>query len=354
MPIFILLFTLLLSSCKTKNNSLSTEQKSISESTVSLSIADPDGQSLIRHKLLNIIVQNSLQKPLLSNDHAIAKGDELIVGDKKSTMSFGEERDFSQNEKWLSKVVVSFHDRLEIYFVKDGLYVSKLPELLGLHAGAERVFRWVDVPLSKTSKGHTYYLVSLNREDLMENDSQFFQEEINLSEGHSGKVFHILKRQKVEVMVDYEYSVQAGAIQEFSGRFITRCTRDMMDTGLCGPCYYKRLMPGGAYEKSEVKDLNQLGFAISINENQFPLSSLSASKGPSNQFQFSLKRDEAFDLEIKPGNSSSEERTSRNSEMPAGCKSGHNANTELFASKSIFKIKIKVLGRGEALHSLVF
>lgn len=363
MRLLILLLSLVLSSCgRPKDNAMRGERPFIArgENKVFLSIDHPNDVSLLRQKLLNTVVQSALKDPLRKTSDSISFRDEFIINNMDKDILLQDEVIYKENEQWMSKVIVSYRDRLEVYFVPDLILVSRLIDVLNLKADADREFLWVNPHLKSTAKGSTFYLLSLNHDDLIANDEYFYQEEYDWGADYSTKELNILKNQKVEIKVNYDFLVQTGVPQRFLGSNRLKCSRDLVEAGgFCGQHYYTRIVNGGSFEKTQMTDLANLGLDIEIGDKFFNPSQLNAHLESDGFFKILLNPSEmvnliSYKIAFRALPPPAYIKKVMNYDLTPGCNPIHSSATEAFGAQSRFNIRLKVMGRGERLRSIIF
>jgi hypothetical protein len=360
MPLLILLLTLIISSCGSpKDNAMRGEQSFLSrnENKVFMTI-DHSKSSLLRQKLLNTVVQSAFKEPLVKKEHVVESRDEFIIGDKRQEMLIQDEVIYKENEQWMTKVVVSYEDRLEIYFVPDGILVSRLITVLNLKPDNSRTFLWVNPRINSTQRGNTLYLLSLSHDDLILNDQDFYQEEYKLGNQFSEKVFSILKNQKIKLKVNYEFFVQAGVTVQFKGANPFKCTRELAEMGDCSGHHYKRVVNGGSFEKTEMLNFDLLGFEVVIDNKSFLPTNLRAVHVAAGSFSAFIDTNElvdqdSYNISFKTSSPAALLRPSHNFDITPGCRPAHTSYTEAFGTQSNFSIEMVIFGRGEKLRTII-
>jgi hypothetical protein len=363
MPLLILLLSLIISSCgRPKDNAMRGEQPYIArgENKVFLSLEHPHDASLLRQKLLNTVVQSALKEPLRKTSDKIFFRDEFIINNTKRDILAQDEVIYKENELWMSKVIVSYQDRLEVYFVPDQILISRLVAVLNLKADADREFLWVNPHLSATAKGSTFYLLSFNHDDLIANDESFYQEEYDWGADYSTKELNILKNQKLEILVNYNFMAQTGVPQRFKGSNSLKCSWEYIESGtFCGQHYYTRIVNGGSFEKAQMNDLAKLGLDIEVGKKFYNPTQLNAHLVSDGFFKISVNPSELVDLDsyriaFKAFTPPAYIKKVMNYDLTPGCNPIHTSATEAFSAQSSFKIRLKVIGRGERLRSIFY
>ncbi|MBC7427592.1 MAG: hypothetical protein H7336_03205, partial [Bacteriovorax sp.] len=139
MPYLLILISLIFVSCGVKENALSKLPSSTYslEQRTFITIKHEDGKSIIRSKILNQFVEEEI--PSTEAAIQIDKGDELIGNE----MDQRDLKIYAANEKSMAKIIVSFTDHEEIFFVPKDVPLKTITARLNLKPEAERVFKWI-------------------------------------------------------------------------------------------------------------------------------------------------------------------------------------------------------------------
>lgn len=339
---FILLLATL-ASCGQKTNELP-RSKSINAfiSEKAMVIPHAENGSAIRAKLLNKIVEKDYPVIEENLSNTIQTHDEI----RNVNLSENELKDYELKEKKYTKVVVSYSDREEVYFVKDQIPVQDLALVLELRSEFDRKLTLVLNSHQKSYPGSVFYLVSVNHEDLMKNDQQFYSVE-SVAHNFQEKIYFENNKAYV-IKVDYDFQVQALAPVVYTAPKI-RCTRESIEDGSCGSgCNFTANLPVNKFEKVTPANLQDLGLVVKGAE------VLNAKKG---YFEMKIQSLESSDEEFFQVNkipSAIYSGTSAHYNFSAGCSvedrskvSRYSQNTQVTMS-----YKVHVLGRGEVLKKI--
>ncbi|MDD4974322.1 MAG: hypothetical protein PHY93_08210 [Bacteriovorax sp.] len=289
---FTLLFTQLFLSvaCK-KINSTSTDPYARNlpfDNAIYLSIPHQEDQSILRRKLLNLNLNNQL-KNLNEVDEAskIQDGDEFKFANnsfKTSSLNLNEYEKFRSNA---AEVIVSYNDRLEIYFVPNGIERKKALTQLGVAAEPGANFSWLGDTDNFLFKDKIYYLLSASKTNLLENDVHFSQQKISLGDAFNEKMFTFFSNQILELEVNVEYSQKETTLAVLGGQKV-KCTHDMLEAGVCDPCNYKLETPTGRLVKKDLESSELVDLDIIINGTIYPFKELNPVKEQNGNFKVIL------------------------------------------------------------------
>ncbi|MBC7540033.1 MAG: hypothetical protein H7281_14515 [Bacteriovorax sp.] len=287
-----LLLTLLFLSVACKNiNSTSSDPNARNlpfDNSAYLSIPHHDDQSILRRKLLNL----SLSNQLLKNDEVdenskVKNGDEFNFtndGFNPSSLNLEEYKKIRANA---AEVIVSYKDRLEIYFVPTGIERSKALAQLGVITEPGATLSWVDSPDNFLLKNKVYYLLSATKNNLLENDVHFNQQKISLGNDFNEKVLSFSNNQILELEVNVDYSLRETTLVVLRGQNV-KCTRDMHEAGVCDPCQYKLEAPTNRFIKIPLETSELVDLDIIINGKNYPLNELNPIKDLNGIFRVNL------------------------------------------------------------------
>jgi hypothetical protein len=289
---FTLLFTQLFLSVACKNtNTTSTDPYARNlpfNNAIYLSIPHQDDQSILRRKLLNLSLNDQLKNIDEVDESAkIKNGDEFKFANnsfKSSVLNLAEYEKFKSNA---AEVIVSYNNRLEIYFVPTGIERKKALAQLGVTAGPEAKLSWVGETDTFLVKDKVYFLLSASKINLLENDAYFSQQKISLGDYFNEKMFTFSNNQILELEVNVDYSQKETEFAVLRGQKI-KCTRDMQEAGVCDPCNYKLETPTGRLVKKDLESSELVDLDIIINGKIYPLKELSPVKTPNGNFKVIL------------------------------------------------------------------
>lgn len=255
---FIILSLALLASCGKKVNDLGSNQAmSAFEQKSFVVIPHEENNSVIRNKLLNMVVEESFPSKILNPENEIKNNDEL----QGFSMSEKDLVNYKNKNMSLAKIIVSYVDREEVYFLPERVLLSNLIKELEVTAGTDRAFKLINSGVDKTYTGGSFYLVSLNHEDLMKNDQKFFESSVTSLKSVNQQIV-IDSFKETVLIVNYDFYIQKLGAQSFGGKRI-KCTRDLIEAGMCGTtCGYKMNMPSSVFEKAVVPQEDDLGLSV--------------------------------------------------------------------------------------------
>lgn len=313
------------------------------------------GDSLLRRKLLNQIVEESLKDKPLSSEHEITKGDEFIFRDGIFELSEKDKNIFKEKEKYLTKLIVSYEDSQEIFFLPDNIPLNLIADQLHLTPQKDSVFRFVNSHIAKTQRGNTLYLVSFNKMNLVDNDKYFYQQKLSGLNNINDRILNFHSSQEIEIKVKYQYFVQTSIAQDFNGPQ-KKCSRDMLEAGLCNVCSYSKRMPGPQYEAQAPGSLADLGFIAVIDGKEFSINELSHQNLGDGYFSVHLdlkKLATTNNLSLRLQKTSSKVTTilSNPYNVQGNCSGIPMASNETYQSRSELTPEIIIKGRGIELLS---
>lgn len=266
MPYLLILLSLIFVSCKQqKTNALSEAGvKSHLEQSAFLTVKNTQATSFFRGKILNTFVEEKFPTGLIAMQ--MKNRDELkhYAMDDRSLVLYGEK------EKNSAKVIVSYSDRSEVFFLPENIPLETLAASLNLKPEAHKVFKWVTTNTTKTFNGVVLYLVSMNLEDIVKNDQNYFNEVIDLKNEFAGKKIGVTDGVVLEFKIAYSGYQQAEVAQSFEGARIS-CRRESLESGECGKCSFQRSVPAGHYLKIENLPLSESGITLRLGERVYLL-----------------------------------------------------------------------------------
>lgn len=259
-----------------------------------------------------------------------------------------------QNEKKATKLIVSYTDRIEVYFIPEYVPLELIISKLGLKAEEERTFRWIKTDVSKTYNGARLYLVSLNIDDIIKNDQSFFEEAYDYNNQYLGQKIKLAPGKMIEIDFAYNILIQNEETSSFTG-IGTSCTRDLIEAGMCGPCHYSRNTPAESYSKVTDFPISDMGVAVRMNDNIFNISEMK-SKITSGNIKINIDSTDfnftrSIDIEIISNGITSLKKYTSGHSYSGFCKSTSNGEEINLKRKLDASVKIKVLGRGSAILS---
>ncbi len=350
MPYLLLLVSLMFVSCK-KDNQIKKSSTVIqaSEQRTYLSHSHGLGESKIRNKLLNQLVEEKFPTGKIEN--AVKNYDELeglnLTKDDLNT--------YMEKERLMTKLVVSSTDRLDIYFLPRGVALNLIPGQLGIKAEAGRVLKWLSTPAA-TVEGSTLYLIHVNHEDLMENDKTFYQETYNNADFADKKGFILNDGREAQISLKHDFYREQTVAQTFKGR-IKSCSRDLMEAGECQECLYKRQIPSGQFALVPNVSLDEVGFRLMINGERFLTSELPSEFTSDGVVRFKIKSSEFLKsnqarVEIEKTAAPVYQSESAPYDYSGHCVRSEGRESFSLQSKAQIYLSVKVLGRGDMLRAV--
>lgn len=266
MPYLLILLSFVFVSCgPKKTHELSSAQFNSSLEQKSFqTITEADSILFLRGKLLNSFVEERF--PSGDESNKIKNRDELTfakISDRDLAI-------YKDKENSTAKVIVSYSDRTEIFFLPQNVPLEIIASKLNLKNEIDRKFKWVKTNITKTYSGAVLYLVSLNQEDLVQNDQNFNKETITLGQDFTAREMKLVAGKVLELSVDFSVFLEGEVGQQFAGRGV-RCNRDLAEAGACGLCSYTRNVPSGSFNSTTTLPLNELGFSVKIGQQIFGL-----------------------------------------------------------------------------------
>lgn len=347
-----ILFLFTMASCGQKINELPRSKSSsafISEKA--MVVPHADNTSTIRAKLLNKIVEISYPATGENLVNAIQPHDEI----RNVDLSENELKEYELKEQKYTKVVVSFSDREEIYFIKDQIPVQDLALVLGLRLEFDRKLTSILNPNKKSLPGSVLYLVSVNHEDLMKNDQQFYSVESEVK-NFQGKI-NFENYKAFVVKVDYDFQVQSLVPVVYTAPKI-RCTRESIEDGRCGSeCNFTANLPANKFEKVTPANLQDLGVVVREDDVLMSFDQLSIQNAKKGYFEIIIRSSESSDKEYFEMNkipSTVYSGVSAHYNFSGGCHSEDRAKVSRYTQNTQVSVsyKVHVLGRGEALKDI--
>lgn len=350
MPYLFLIFSLFFVSCR-KDNQLKSPPVTIaaSEQRSYLSTPQEVNGSYLRSKLLNQIVEERF--PSGKSEHVVKNYDEL----HDVPMSKKEMELYMEKERLMAKLIVSYSDRTDIYFLPRGVKIQDVPAQLGLSPEAGRVFKWINAT-PRTTEGFTTYLVHVNHEDLMENDKKYFQEVFDYNDLSNKNGFVLVDGREAEITLRYNFYKEQAASQVYSGK-VKSCNRDMMEAGECTLCSYKMLVASGKYQADTSLGLDDTGFRLMINGERFLTSELPTELKSNGILSFKIKAEGFLKgrqamIEVEKTSPPVYQSTSSPFDYTGNCAKVEGSNKMVLQSRAEIDLNVKISGRGDTLRAI--
>lgn len=342
MRIALIILSILAMSCKKENFVDNPTQNLRVFSRNALTVKHDENASVMRNKILNSFVEEKFPSNNLGN--AISVHDELLDADMI-------QRDLSsyiEYEKNMSKFVVSFSDRLEVYFLPAGVSLTEVVSILDLKTEPGRVFKWIKHNAVQTSPGGKFFLASVNLEDIVKNDQNFYQEDKGLNKNVRQLSYTVTPGTALEVIGEYDlYRQKEGIVEILGANTYCRYAKGLGGTPGCGQCKYKIQSPLSEFEKMPTPSVTEIGLRIKINDGDYTIDELKPDLSE-RRFKFIINsEDKNVNFALSAGREYLDEiKTVQGFDFNISC-SEKNAEAMNFLKKKLeFNFKMKVLGRG--------
>lgn len=317
-----------------------------------LTIPHSGNISTIRSKLLNKIVETSYPSSEIISSHTIQIHDEL----QNIELTENELKDYEIKEKILTKVIVSFSDREEVYFVQEKILAQDLISILGLKLEENRKLKIVSTPYRETYFGLTFHIVSVNHEDLMLNDQSYYNSDSIIS-NFQEKIMHESYK-KILLKIGYDFKVQSLSPVSYVAP-VVRCNKDLKEAGMCGPgCNFTTDLPANDYKKTNPKNLLDIGLVLRYGNKEMRI----------DQLELIDFREGYFEINLDSINNLNKEATfeflkianpvysgaSGHYNFGSGCHSIDKSQVSPYGLNTLsnFSFKMTTFGRGEELKKI--
>lgn len=379
LPLIILASTLAFTACNKSENHIKPrpyivdekkaepviieEQKAVEEKAESapapLVLGHAKGQSVLHDKLLNRLINNHLEKKSLKlADDTLKMEDEYSFKDKSNKLTLIESSDYNVKSKQLARVVISYTDQVMVFFLKPGLKINSLKEILGLKEEPAKALVQLGSKEGELKAGHAVYFVSTDRKEVFDYDRAIYNETFHYGKFSDGLNLRLNSNQLVEAYVNYDYKVQTAERTVFSKQ--GTCGRSVNN---CSPCKWIRPVPSSVMLSEQPATVEALGMQVRINdvlltipewkltvkENQLLKLFLSA---PENYTQSSYTAHFSF----------SENSIQRSTVLEPGSAEGNSCSSlyieilrpvlETFKTKTYATLKLVVWGHGDVMNDL--
>ena len=213
--LFFFTFIFLNLSCQKENsttNELSARNFNF-DNHVYHSISNSEGQSVLRQKILNNLLENKLK---IKNEIPLklTKDTSLLEDDiQKDVPNLTE---YQQNRKNSAEIFVSYPDHLDVYFVPHGISRNKALLQLAIYPATGASFIWIDPEGTYLMKGKTYLLISTSIQELKENDIYFNHSEVSGGKNFNENSFNFSNGLVVHLKIIAEYFEREVLVNVFS------------------------------------------------------------------------------------------------------------------------------------------
>ncbi len=256
---FLLLFISLICSCKKSQdvNSGFTRNIKLFEAKSFYTFNFEDQQSILRRKLLNQMVSTQLNFESVK----IKTGDEFLFEKNEMNLSQRDLELYKDREKTHLKVIVSYSNQEEIFFLPAGIPLKEGIESLKLK-DTHQIFRILNGESQITIAGQTVYAIFFSKEELVKNDQYFYEKTVTGSQNIVNKKWQINLGQKLIFKLKTSYFSENVVVKEFEGRQRS-CKMDVIEAGMCF-CNFKRVVSDLAMKPIALPDQNLLGIQFKI------------------------------------------------------------------------------------------
>ncbi|RPJ74067.1 MAG: hypothetical protein EHM20_11225 [Alphaproteobacteria bacterium] len=282
----LLLFSLLFATMACKNiNSTSTEmadRKLPFNSKAFLRLENIEIKSNMRQQFLNTTLAKKLKSNFEIKEFEKLTEEELLESSSLNPL------DYYRLKENSAEVVISFSDRIEIYFVPTGISNEKVLSQLGIVPDEGSEFFWLEAPDAYLINKKTYYLTSTTIKELKENDVYFNQNVENLGSDFNEKYFSFSNSQIVKLKIKSDYRVKETAHVILAGRNASSYKRCDWEAGECKACKYQIEAATGNYIKRDLETAASLDLDVIINGKNYPLVELKPTRDASGDFVVEL------------------------------------------------------------------
>lgn len=248
-------------------------------------------ESILRRKLLNLALEerinSAFDKEKENVAHKVNPEDTFLFQKKTFKLdpkSFEEFGRFSENS---AQVVVSYEDRLEIYFVPTGISKEKALLQLGVQPARDSRFFWLKASEPYLTKNNIYYLLSASNKNLLDNDAFFNSEIKTIGSEFNELYFSFASNQILNLVIKADY-LEVETVYEILKGQKYKCTSDYREAGLCSTCYFKMEAATGAMVKKVLKNAQLVDLDIVVNGRSYPLRELRPVIDSSGNFNVTL------------------------------------------------------------------
>lgn len=253
--ILLISFLFSLAACNSSNKTAEKVSLSAYEKKAFLSLPHEENASILRNKLLNIMLTRQMN---LKDESVVEEKDHFDFTNDKFSLSSKDVKDFRKQKSLSSEIIVSYKDHLEFYFVPAGLTSDQSLSELHLNSVEGKNLVWVFGKPSILEKRQCYYLVQATKEELLKNDFSFIHTHLkdNESVANSALSYRLTNNQKVVMHFQLNFLLKETRIAEVRG--VNRsCKKDEREAGICDePCTAKIESESGNLIKREWKDEN--------------------------------------------------------------------------------------------------
>ena len=247
------------------------------------------GSTLLRFKVLNLALREILHDQTdLTEIEKISSGEEL----NELKLTKKELEDYRRIRSNQAEIVVSYNNRVDIYFAPDGVSKEALIDKLAILSEDGSRLYWAQGAESKLEKGRVYYIVNSTMGEIMSNDFRFHTRQENLGEIKNNFVMNFSRYQKVRLSLDVSLIQKDLGVVEIRG-VKKHCTTELNESQLCEPCSFKIQRLTG--KELELPEKNVDFVSLKINEKEMTLNELGAVKLKNNEWELYLDFEKLID-----------------------------------------------------------
>lgn len=278
----LLLISILFATVACKNtNSTSTEiadRKLPFNTEAFLRLENIEIKSNMRQKFLNSTLSKKLKSDFEIKEFERLTEEELLEASSLNPLEYYRLKENS------AEIVISFSDRIEVYFVPTGISKEKVLLQLGIVPDEGSDFFWIETPDAYLMNKKTYYLTSTTIKELKENDINFNQNIENLGEDFNEKYFSFSNSQIIKLKIKTDYRVKETTNVALVGANQSGYVRCDLESGNCKPCRYKIEAVTGNYIKRDLTTAGIVDLDIIINGKNYPMAELNPTRDGNGDF----------------------------------------------------------------------
>lgn len=238
------------------------EQKPVKEvsAPAPLIIAHAQGQSILREKLMQKLINEHLEKKSIKNEIvSITPEEEFTLKNKAQGLTNIERGEYLEKSKKQARVVLSYSDQVMVFFVDPGLKLKSLREFLTLKEEPQKTLMMLGAKEGETFAGKAVYFLSADKKEILNYDLSVYSETFHYGRFSESLNLRLNRNQKAEAFIAYEYYVQALETKDFSQT--VRCSRERD----CH-CKWSRPIPTEKMVKESATSIESLGMQVRVND----------------------------------------------------------------------------------------
>lgn len=231
-----------------------------------------------RQELLNAFVEKSLNSNV-NLDQFIEE--DLEIKNQKDYENL--RLNFNLKEKGLAKLVVSFSDRTQVYFLPPKSNLETVVSDLKLIPEEGKKWVWLNKSDSFTTEDTALYLMSVSLEDLMKNDILFYREVVSLD--LQSRKMSLKKGTELEGKIKIESKIEDVSLVQIDGKIHYVGRFDPEDYQMFN-CQIGILRPNGKLVSERLVKTQEIGLVIKYNGTTVNLNN--DKNAEVNEFSFSM------------------------------------------------------------------